>query len=208
MTSHDLSGDEPQRQPCKTDQTAATVRLIQGLTVGASGIEIAELFRQLQRDLRRIARRERHSLHAGATMSTTALINETYLKLHQGALENVAGEGHFVAMVTRAMRFVLIDYARAHFSQKRGGNVQFDALDEHVQDVCAIDPVWQIELNDALDKLAQLSPRLADVVQLRYYGGFQDREIGELLQIDESTVRRDWLKARGWLYQQLKPTVA
>jgi len=183
---------------------AAAVRLIQGLTAGASSQQIAEHFRQLQRDLRRIARRERFALHAGATMSTTALINETYLKLQQSAIEHVGNEPHFVAIVTRAMRFVLTDYARSRFSQKRGGNLQFEALDDNLH-AESIDPAWQLELNDALNTLARLSPRLADVVQLRYYGGFQDAEIGELLNIDESTVRRDWLKARGWLYQHLKP---
>lgn len=206
MTPPHRNTPSPDAGQTQAADEAETVRLIQGLAAGANEAQIADLFRQLQWDLRRIARRERFTLHAGATMSTTAPINETYLKLQQSALEHVGDEGHFVATVTRAMRFVLTDYARARYSQKRGGDLQFESLDEQLHAGDTIDAGWQLELSDALDKLAQLSPRLADVVQLRYYGGFQDKEIGELLDIDESTVRRDWLKARGWLFQELKAT--
>ena len=162
-------------------------------------------FEQLQADLRRVAHRERRTLHAGETMSTTALVNEAFLKLNRTAVPEFADRRHFYGVAALAMRQVLVDYARARLRQKRGGGDAHETLGalECMADPDARDLERLFEINEALDRLDEERPRLAQVVYLRFYAGLGDREIGELLGIEESTVRRDWLKARGWLYQAL-----
>jgi RNA polymerase sigma factor (TIGR02999 family) len=165
------------------------------------------LFAQVQGDLRRVAHRERLAAHAGETLSTTALINEAYLKLDHARLPPFTDRRHFYNIAARAMRQVLVDYARMKFSAKRGSGVAAQALDA-VTDP-GDDPAAAarlLEINDALDRLEAVRPRLAQVVYLRFYAGLSDREIGDLLNVEESTVRRDWLKARGWLFQALEPS--
>jgi RNA polymerase sigma factor (TIGR02999 family) len=167
---------------------------------------LAQLFALVQHDLRRIAHRERVAADAGDTLSTTALINDAYLKLSESALPAFADRRHFYAIAARAMRQLLIDYARSRLAQKRGGGVApvplTDRLD--IGDDPA-DAARAIELGEALDRLEAHSPRLAQVVYLRFYAGLSDVEIGGLLGVEESTVRRDWLKARGWLFRALNP---
>jgi RNA polymerase sigma factor (TIGR02999 family) len=170
---------------------------------------LAELFSFMQHDLRRIAHRERTVLNAGDTLSTTALINDAYLKLSESTLPAFADRRHFYAIAARAMRQLLIDYARARLAQKRGSGAVAVPLTDRLE--VAGDPdeaARAIELGDALDLLEAHSPRLAQVVYLRFYAGLSDAEVGGLLDVDPSTVRRDWLKARGWLYRTLNPDAA
>lgn len=165
-------------------------------------------FEQLQADLRRVAHRERRTLHAGETMSTTALVNEAFLKLNKASVPEFADRRHFYGIAAHAMRQVLVDYARTRLRQKRGGGDAHETLGalDRMADPDARDLERLLEINEALDRLDEERPRLAQVVYLRFYAGLSDREIGELLGIEESTVRRDWLKARGWLYQALGNT--
>ncbi|GAA0724352.1 ECF-type sigma factor [Dokdonella soli] len=162
-------------------------------------------FEQLQADLRRVAHRERYALRAGETMSTTALVNEAFLKLSKAAPPEFADRRQFCGIAARAMRQVLLDYARTRLRQKRGGGGTHDTLGalDQVADPDAREMERLLEINEALDRLDAERPRLAQVVYLRFYAGLGDSEIGDLLGIEESTVRRDWLKARGWLYQAL-----
>jgi RNA polymerase sigma factor (TIGR02999 family) len=165
---------------------------------------LPRLFAHVQQDLRRVAHRERVALRAGDTLSTTALINEAWIKLDRARLPAFADRRHFYNVAARAMRQVLVDYARARLSAKRGGDAAMHALDAVTEpgDDPA-DAARLLEIGDALDRLEEARPRLAQVVYLRFYAGLSDREIGELLDVEESTVRRDWLKARGWLFQAL-----
>lgn len=170
---------------------------------------LPSLMELVQGELRGIAHSERLALRAGDTLSTTALVNEAYLKLRQGSLPTFADRRHFYALAARAMRQILTDYARIRLAQKRGGGVPPAQIDTQVP--LADDPAEAarvLELNDALDRLEAVRPRLAHVVYLRFYAGLDDREIGTLLDIEESTVRRDWIKARGWLYRHLHPDTA
>jgi RNA polymerase sigma factor (TIGR02999 family) len=164
---------------------------------------VPRLFAQMQADLRQVAHRERHAVRAGETLSTTALVNEAYLKLSKSGLPAFVNRRHFYSVAARAMRQVLVDYARARLSQKRGSGDRHETLGAADQEADADDAARLLEINDALDRLEAVRPRLAQVVYLRYYAGMSDREIGELLDVEESTVRRDWLKARGWLFQAL-----
>ena len=160
------------------------------------------LFGLMQGELRQVAHRERLANRAGDTLSTTALINEVWIKLDRTNLPALNDRRHFFAVATRAMRQVLVDYARARIAQKRGGGAAVETLERHD---AAFDATDVLELDDALACLDAQHPRLAQVVHLRFYAGLSDREIGSLLDVEESTVRRDWLKARGWLYAQLHP---
>lgn len=164
------------------------------------------LIARTQGDLRRIAHRQRLSLHAGETLSTTALVNEAFLKFARNGLPTLENRRHFYNAAAQAMRHVLVDYARERVAHKRGGGAvaaSLSQLDREAQTAAVDDAAQLLELDDALTRLEAVRPRLAQVVYLRYFAGLDDREIGALLDIEESTVRRDWLKARGWLYHAL-----
>jgi RNA polymerase sigma factor (TIGR02999 family) len=162
------------------------------------------LIRATQRDLRRIARRERLDGGGGETLSTTALVNEAYLRLSRSGLPSDVDRRLFFGAAARVMRQALVDHARSAHAQKRGGGIEHEslsaALDAAAPETQSIE--W-LALDRALEGLAAANLRAAEVVQLRFFAGLGDAEISGLLGIDESTVRRDWAKARGWLHQRL-----
>jgi RNA polymerase sigma factor (TIGR02999 family) len=131
----------------------------------------------------------------GATLATTALVNEAYLKLVDQSRAGWRDRAHFMALAAVAMRHVLTDRARARVALKRGGERRPVTLDEHaVADDAA--PEQLLEVDDALQRLAALDARLARVVELRFFGGLSEEEIAEALGVTVRTVRRDWVKAR------------
>ena len=156
------------------------------------------------RSLLHIARAQRCAQFANPTLSTTALVHETYLKLQASPDLRISDLNHFYFLAARAMRFVLTDRARERLAQKRGGDVTFEPIEEHLDLSADAHHAEQIvELDATLDRLEQVFPRIAKVVSLRFYAGLTDAEIGAALGIDERTVRRDWIKARGWMLGQL-----
>ena len=159
-----------------------------------------ELLPLLYEDLRRIARRERYRVSAGATMQTTALIHEAYLKFQGTAGFNT--REHFLRASALAMRHVLVNHARDRMADKRGGGKRALSLDE-VPDVPDPSDGAVIEINDALQRLAQLNPRLAQVVECRFFAGYGEEETALALGLTDRTVRRDWVKARAWLRREL-----
>lgn len=151
-------------------------------------------------DLRRIARRERFRVGAGATLCTTALISEAWLKLQRTATwEN---EQHFLATAALAMRQVLVGDAIARHTAKRNRGQAPLSLEEGLDAPDAADDQI-LQINDALEQLAQLSPRLAQVVECRFFAGYSELETARALGVTDRTVRRDWVKARAWLYREL-----
>lgn len=173
----------------------------------ASGLDLAGLMTGMQAELRQIARRQRRRGAVGETLSTTALVNEAYLKFASSPeLFGRIDRNHFLAIAARAMRNIVINHARDRVAQKRGGGAIHDSLgqlDEVDADIG--EAMRLLELDDALKRLEAVRPRLAQVVQLRYFAGLSEEETGDVLDLDRSTVRRDWLKARGWLYERLNP---
>ncbi len=151
-------------------------------------------------DLRRIARRERGGVRAGATLQTTALVHEAYLKLGHVAAFN--DDQHFLRACALAMRHILVNHARDRMARKRGGGVAPIPLDEAPEISGAPDEAV-VRINEALQELAQLSPRLAQVVECRFFAGYDDMETAEALGLTDRTVRRDWVKARAWLRREL-----
>lgn len=164
-----------------------------------------ELVDLLYTDLRRLARRERFRLGAGATFCTTALISEAWLKLQRTPSWN--GQQHFLATAAIAMRQVLVNDAQARFADKRNGGQRPLPLDESPEAPDEVDEQI-LQVNDAVQRLACLSPRLAQVVECRYFAGYSDDETAVALGITDRTVRRDWAKARAWLYRELADEVA
>lgn len=141
----------------------------------------------------------------GHTLQTTALVNEAYLRLVGQDEPRFANRAHFLAVAARAMRFILVDHARAALSDKRGGGVKPLELDEAA--VVSAEPTREIlELNDALERLAALDPRKASVVEMSYFGGLKQEEIAAALDVSVTTVRRDWTFSRAWLYAELRGT--
>ena len=176
-------------------------------TQRAGPAAIQQLVPALYSELRRAARRQLRRTHhrdAGneSSLATTALVNEAYLKLADLADTPWRDRTHFMALASLAMRQILIDRARAHARRKRGGAQHDLTLDDDalVHDSA---PERLLEINDALDRLSALEPRLGRVVEYRFFGGMSDDEIAETLSVTARTVQRDWLKARALLRELL-----
>jgi RNA polymerase sigma factor (TIGR02999 family) len=156
-------------------------------------------------ELRAIAAKHLGSERNGHTLQPTALANEAYLRL-QG-LKNMPWHDrtHFFAMASRIMRRVLVDHARARSAQKRGADAPRVELTEGLNDALqpAMDAVELIDLDRALDQLAEAEPRLARLVEVRFFGGLTIEEAAELLGCSPRTAKRDWAFARAWLLRRL-----
>lgn len=152
-------------------------------------------------ELRAIAHRQRGN---AGTLNTTAVVHEAYLKVFGRGKTAPKDRSHFFGVVCLAMRQVLRDHARRHLAQKRGGGQAALPLELHdaavEQDLASF-----LELDQALERLAVASPRLAEVVQLRYFAGLSVEEVAELQGVTQRTVLRDWRKARAFLLVQLDP---
>jgi RNA polymerase sigma factor (TIGR02999 family) len=154
-------------------------------------------------ELRQIAHRLLLRENPGHTLSTTALVHECYLRLVDQTRADWADRGHFFAVAATAMRRVLVDHARGHTASKRGAGKEPVALDNVATTLADERAEELLALDDALTRLAELSERLARVVECRFFGGLTTDETAAALGVTTRTVERDWAKAKGWLYQQL-----
>jgi len=138
----------------------------------------------------------------GGTLSTTALVHEAYLKLIDQSRAQWQDRAHFLAVASLAMRHVLVDRAKARTAVKRGGGQRRLTLNE---ELIAVDDQAEalLQLNEAMERLAQLEPRLAQVVECRFFGGLTEEEIAGALSVTVRTVQRDWAKARTLLRRAL-----
>lgn len=153
-------------------------------------------------ELRQLASHYMRGQRAGHTLQTTALVNEAYLRLIDSSRVNWQNRAHFFAISAQLMRRVLVDFARARNSRKRGGDQIKVTLDDKIEARFEKETNL-VELNEALENLAKFSERQSQIVELRYFGGLTEDEIAETLNISIRTVRRDWSAARAWLYRQL-----
>lgn len=153
-------------------------------------------------ELRRIAQRQLRGQRAGHTLTTTALVHETYIKLVDQTSLAWADRAHFFAVAARAMRQILINHAQKHATAKRGARWRRIPLDETVVAV-EEQADMLLALDEALTRLAALNQRLSRVVEYRFFGGMTEEEVATALGVSDRTVRRDWLKARLWLYTEL-----
>lgn len=153
-------------------------------------------------ELRRIARRHMRLERGGHTLQTTALVNEAFVKLVDQTRVRWQNRSQFFAIAAQCMRRVLTDYARMLQRAKRGGRAQHLPLtDAPVLSFTQSEEL--LALDAALDKLARSDRRKSEVVELRYFGGFSDEEIADLLNVSVRTVARDWHLARSWLRREL-----
>jgi RNA polymerase sigma factor (TIGR02999 family) len=153
-------------------------------------------------ELRRIARRQMGGERQGHTLQATALVNEAYLRLAGQEGFEWRDRAHFYAVCAQVMRHVLIDHARAHARDKRGGGALHVSLDEAAV-MSAESASELVALDEALRELEGVDPQKGRVVELRYFAGLSIEETAEVLGISPTTVRREWRRAKAWLYRAL-----
>jgi RNA polymerase sigma-70 factor, ECF subfamily len=175
--------------------------LLDRLAAGDKAAEEA-LMPRVYVELHRIALARLNSERRGHTLQATALVNEVYLRMCRSDGFKCLNRAHFFRIAARLMRRILVDYAR-----QRGADKRARGQNRFIHDAVAISPdqsAMAIEVDDLLQKLEKISPRQAQIVEMRFYGGLTEEEIATALCIHVRTVRRDWLVARAWLYGELK----
>ncbi|MDE2264229.1 MAG: sigma-70 family RNA polymerase sigma factor [Gammaproteobacteria bacterium] len=163
----------------------------------------AELLPPFYRQVKRIARRERNRI-GPVTLQTTELAHEAYLRMRGS--RGYADEAHFLRAAALAMRHALINHAAERLAEKRGGGARHVTLSQ-AADLPVETDEGLLSLNEALQRLARATPRLAEVVECRFFAGYGEEDTAAALGVSLRTVQRDWLKARAWLFRELSPGV-
>ncbi len=181
---------------------------ITGLLQQGDTQSLDELFPIVYGELREIATALfRNEYRADHTLQPTALVHEAYLRLvgNGGEANKISWQSraHFFGIAARSMRQILVNHAEAHNAEKRGGNKTIIALEDAIIFFQTQD-IEILALNEALEKMAELDKRQAEIVELKFFGGLTIEEIAEVLSISERTVRRDWETAKLWLLRFLK----
>ena len=187
--------DEPSASPHRVTQ------LLQQWSQGDDSA-LAELTPLVYEELRRLAHHYMKGERPDHTLQTTALVNEAYLRLADQTNPNWQSRAHFFAVAARAMRRILVNYAKSNRAQKRGGGAARIELDE----AAILSPEQSnqiVNVHEALERLGSLDERKARVVELKYFGGLNHDEIAEVMKISTITVRRDWVFAKAWLHNEL-----
>ena len=196
------------------DDEAGTVHAPSATSTGGreSSDSPVVVYERVYRELQRIAHRQLAAEARGHTLSTTALVHEAWLRLADDAGARAAGHGQYLALAARAMRRILVDHARQRLTQRRGGDparVSWSAIEAQTDSgagaLATDDRAAQlIALDEALDTLAALDKRAAEVVQLRFFAGLTESELAVALGVTVRTVARDWTKARAVLARLLE----
>lgn len=155
--------------------------------------------------LRDMARKHLSQHNASDTLNTTSLVHEAYLKLSEQSNLSWSDRIHFLAIASRAMRYIIVDYVRYKTADKRGGKQVDLSLEDHLVGQRPIRIGRIVDLNDALEKLEEADPRAGRVVECRFFGGLSVEETAEALGCSGRTVKRDWRKARMMLFRMMKP---
>src|SRR5437870_6408166 len=187
--------DEPSASPHRVTQLLAEWS-------HGDNAALVELTPLVYEELRRLAHHFMEGQRPDHTLQTTALVNEAYMRLADQTKPSWQNRAHFFAVAARAMRQILVSYARSQRSQKRGGG----ALKVELDEVAVVSPEESkeiVDLHEALERLTTLDSRKAQVVELKYFGGLNYDEMAEVLKISRVTVRRDWEFAKTWLYTEL-----
>jgi len=169
--------------------------LIARVNAGEPGAQDA-LFAAAYGELRKLARSRLRDGGRNTCLDTTALVHESYLRFVQGGQLRSGDRRAFFAYASRVMRSVIVDAVRERQAERHGGDLQRLTLSTQVAENLPAGEDELLQVHEALDALAQTEPRLAQVVEMRYFGGYSEAEIGEALELTERTVRRDWDKAR------------
>ena len=198
----------PQLLALPIPRTAAPVAshaITEWLAKAHSGDEsaLAQVFPLVYAELRRLAEHQLRNEPEGHTLSPTALVHEAYMRLIDYTRVEWSGRAHFMAVAAKAMRRILVDHARRRRSVKRGGALRHISIDS-VQLASDEGTDTLLALDEALGRLKELDPRQAQVVECRFFGGMTEEETAEALGISMRTVKRDWAKARSWLYREIQ----
>jgi RNA polymerase sigma-70 factor, ECF subfamily len=189
------------KNPAESEPSNVTV-LLNRMRGGdrQAGDEVAGL---VYEELHRIASREMRHERQGHTLQTTALVHEAYMRLAGAESLEIQNRGHFFAVASQQMRRILVDHARSGAAQRRGGGAIKMDLDK-LQVAAAEQSIDVLLLDESLKELERLEPRAAKVVELRYFGGYTDKEVVEALGVSLATVRREWEFARSWLFDRMQ----
>jgi RNA polymerase sigma factor (TIGR02999 family) len=174
--------------------------LRQSRDAGRGGVDA--LFPLVYDELSRIAHRQLGRFRPGETLNTSALVHDAYLRLVDQAQASWTDRAHFFATAARAMRFIIVDHARQRSAEKRGGGaslLRLDEVDVPIDEQAGL----LVDLDEVLTRLATVDPRMAKIVELRFFGGLTEVETAETLGLSDRTVRREWLKAKAWLHCEL-----
>jgi RNA polymerase sigma factor (TIGR02999 family) len=163
-----------------------------------------DLFELLYHELRRLARARLASGGRNVLLDTTALVHESFLRLQGAGKVGMADRNHFMAYAATAMRSVIVDFVRKRASEKRGGDVDHVTLDTGVAESLGATDDEIVDVHEALEALGKVDERLVKVVEMRYFAGLSDDEIGAALGVTGRTVRRDWERARLLLAEMLE----
>jgi RNA polymerase sigma factor (TIGR02999 family) len=157
-------------------------------------------------ELRRLAHYHLHAERPDHTLQSTALVHEAYLRLMGGQPKHFENRAHFIAIASRLMRQVLVDYARERRAGKRQGGcrIELDCLDA----VAVKSDAELLALDDALNELARIDARQGQIVEMKFFGGLSAPEISQAMSLSRATVDRDWATARLWLHRQMSRTAA
>jgi RNA polymerase sigma factor (TIGR02999 family) len=186
-------------------QPDSTVTALLARARAGDASALSDVFPLIYGELRRLAERQLRQEPDGHTLSPTALVHEAYMRLVDYARVEWNGRSHFLAVASTAMRRILVEHARAHRSDKRGGTlrrVPIDAVELGTDERSEL----LLALDEALGRLQTLDRRQAQVVECRFFGGLTEEETAEALGIGLRTAKRDWAKARSWLHRELYDT--
>jgi len=176
-------------------------RLLQQAETGRPE-QLSAVFEQLYPELRKLAASKLRGHES--TFTPTVLVHELYLRLTSSQPLSLSSRRHFFAAAAKAMRWIVVDQARRHSAEKRGGGLAPVTLSERL--VAETENTEVLALHEGLQALELINPRQREVVELHYFAGLDFAELGELLQCSERTVRREWTRARAFLYAQLAET--
>ncbi len=164
---------------------------------------VEALVEQVYGELRRLARAQLRR-RSPNTLKTTELVHEAYLKLFDDECLKAADRVHFLSLAARAMRQILVDHFRQRSSQKRGGGLNFEVLDE-ADLPASCRGATLLAVDEALERLSRRNQRLGRIVELKFFGGMKEAEIGQALNLSIRTVSNDWRRAKAWLVRELEP---
>lgn len=172
---------------------------------GGNRTAVNELFQAVYDELKSLAARYLNRERVDHTLQPTALVNEAYVQMVDQTRVHWQGRAHFFAVAAQAMRRILVDHARKHRAAKRGGGRHRITLNEEW--IAGSRPDHDVLiLDEALEKLAELDRRQAQMVELRFFGGLSVAEVAAVLNMSKRTVEREWTMIRSWLRRELDPT--
>ena len=187
---------------------STVTRLLQEYQQGNRAV-LNDLFALVYEELLAQARRHRNHWHGDYTLNSTALVHEAYLKLVDQSDVRWESRSHFMGVAAKAMRHILVDYARQRRAEKRGGNVEKLSLDEMkavLEETFVLSEERAgtlVALEEALERLEKINEREARVVECRFFGGMTVEETAAALEISARTVKRDWAMAMTWLHREM-----